>query len=197
MNELSQKSSLHKRLECGTSHYHITLAQASVETLQDAARLIGGKPTKIDLIDDNILHDRMVTKHQSGNSLIPMLIDVKTLLSAGHKIARYKLEADVEDFSFGELSILPLNAANYIEIHFRSLSSIPILNLEGVKTSTNPDKIGHFFYNMRIKSEDGIELAEANLSKLANHMELHGQKLDVHREYTIFDSNTAHDAWWL
>ena len=195
---IAQKSPLNDIFNAHTSHYHITLSNVTTEELIAASKLIAGKPTPIDLImHTKDFHDRMITKHQSGISLIPVLLDVATLTAAGYNVARHKLEMNISLDEIDQLLHLPISAQHYIELHAKVSNIVPRINMPRFAFSSNPNATGYYFYNTRIRNKEHISETLTTLEDIKRHSNAHGYDIDhIHYEYTLFDSHVHHDSAW-
>lgn len=200
--EYSQKSELAAKYNDYTSHYHITLKDITIEDLEKWGKKIYGKPTPIDLVDTEgkPFKDRMLTKHQKGISLVPMLMDVNYLNFHNIGIARYKLEMNLtEDDMKPENLGLPLNSLNYIETHvkvpheFKRIDNFP----GSVAISSNPKSMGYYFYNMRARSYAELDSLLEGLDMIYKEAYDSSIIVETHREYSMMDSKSSHDSWWL
>lgn len=191
------------------SHYHITLKDIQTQDLSNYAKLIKGKPTSIDLIIDKEkpFKDRMLTKHQLGHSLLPLFTDVLTLQKSGAEIARYKLELDLNDI-WEDLKQNPenfqmvLSEQNYIELHIKVPNDFPLLEktYKNIKIgiSKNPKTQNHYFYNLRLYNQKDLKTGLEFLKKIENiGKDLNFPPINIHKEYTLFDSHLKHDKNWL
>ncbi len=173
--------------DLAVSHYHITLKDVSIDHARAAAHLVKAKVTTIDLIRGDDRHmDRMLTKYQTGDSLNMLKEDVECLKAAGFTPSRYKLELIVSDLS---LYLGRVSVANYVEAHVKVPASLERCEIKPFALSSNPKDMDHYFYNGRARTDEELIALIDGLEALSDY--------PAHREFTLFDSNAQHDAWWL
>ena len=177
------------------SHYHITFSNISADELIIASKSIKAKPTTIDLVGaTKELQDRMATKYQKGNGIEQMVDDVGLLKDSGYTIKRFKLEQMLDDLSPETISQFAISNENYIEVHVKVEFDTNLIDVEGFQHSHNPKENTHFFYNARARTAEEVGIIRNGIQKLEDS---HLNVKSAHFEYTVFDSDSEHDSWWL
>lgn len=179
------------------SHYHITLSEIDSDLLKSTANIIKAKPTTIDLVGaTHELRDRMLTKYQKGIGLSQMKTDVETIKNHGFTVKRFKLEQMIPDLEENTILDygLDINEDQYIEVHVKVKFTKNMIEVDGFQHSRNPSEETHFFYNARARSIEEVKKVREGIQKLH---ESHIDVKSIHYEYTVYDSNSEHDAWWL
>ena len=170
------------------SHFHITLEDCTVEQIQTAAKLIGGKVTSIDLVKgDTIVKDRMLTKWQKGSDLLETRQAVKLLTDSGYKVVRYKLERMIQHLE--DISKFNITDTNYLEVHIKVPTSVARVEVFPFVMSSNSKDVDHYFYNSRARSNEQAKIIQ-------NIIEERFKEYPSHIEYVVYDSNQQHDRWW-
>lgn len=177
-----------------TSHYHITINNSTIDEIKTAAKLIKGKVTEIDLIiGTDISKDRILTKYQKGRDVQQLFDDVKLLRSKGYVIDRYKLELMFDNFS--DISNLKLNDFHYIECHIKVPNTFERRHYEMFALSSNRNNVDYYFYNGRCRDIKQLNNFIMTFDKIVLDASEFGN-VDVHKEYTVYDSNPNHDRKW-
>lgn len=171
-------------------HYHITLSGVTSEQLEEAAKLIKGKATSIDLVKDkNSQIDRMVTKYQKDDSIPKMLKKALVLKHNGFKVIRCKLECMYTDLN--EWMNCHFNESEYGEVHIKVPRDL-VFESSLMQRSSNQEDTETTFLNARVYNRKQSLDFKTEYEKL----EKMGAVLSCHFEQVIIDTNKQLDSWW-
>lgn len=175
------------------AHYHITLDNVDINSTKNAAKLIKGKVTEIDLSLDSgdLMKERMLTKYQKGSLVTNLFDDVLLLRNNNFIVTRYKLEIMFNDFN--EIEKYILSDLNYIEINIKVPKITEQKNYDMFKMSNNPNEKEYYFYNGRCRDKNILSNFIETYKKILSDTESN----NVHLEYIAYDSKPNHDRIWL
>jgi ADP-ribose pyrophosphatase YjhB (NUDIX family) len=203
----------------GKFHSHLTIEAGSQREAERAAHLTGGKLTVIDLSrGERQQTDWMITHHYvTGARGLEDQYDIEALLRArarqldesGVKVVRVKLEYDLlhDRSDRGQVSAALDNL--YTEIHVKCLLDegqraelCRVAAKEGWHPSRNPFAVrdgGQLvqFVNRRFYGETRLAEIDAAVDRLLAAILPHAEVLEIKYETAVYDSNDAHDRWWM
>jgi hypothetical protein len=169
-------------------HYHLTLQDVTVEELQKAAKLIGGKATPIDLQKGTKTQsDKMITKYHRCYKECYWERKAVTLEleGAGYKVIRVKIEEVVDQLNIHNLED---NPGAYLELHIKVDSSYRKEH-EGFRHSTNRLDSNTKMLNARIHNEQEFTAITSELQNIKS-------PLSTQYEVVHLDTNYKLDYWW-